>query len=384
MVEILEIPATGSYLSVLQANKSRIQAALRNASKDAVDILCSQVGADATLGPANAACNARNQSAAQPFAALSDPAVDGVVSYLAKNITNAPPFFITQMYKEETVKWVPTPSCADDSTLATCRLAPNFDLSKATFKIQWDVTKTTPDPIQNLQTALSQGASGLQGVAAISIPLTLDLGLSPLPIFYVGARPQTINLLPSQLKVTGTLKLGGDPKNDVSLGSQTYQNEGRYFWNVSVAVPLKAVKTLDYDAATLQPKTLDNKAAFAVFDLYLGKVDTTNTKVRLIPAIFGGPSFTGKFLDRWMVGVSIGTWFVEPFWGYSFLGSNRPLDPADAAKGTYRRWEHAPVWGINIPIRNFYKLASNNAGKGTSTTKGGGSTTTSSGGTTTP
>ncbi len=149
------------------------------------------------------------------------------------------------------------------------------------------------------------------------IPLIIEVGkLGSVELVAQGNQP--ITLLPSSLKDTSTLtfpsdsKTGqplkdsnGQPLKDVSVGSATYGNEGKSWWNVSVAAPLKAVKSIDYDANTLQPKTLDNKAAYAAFDVYLGKVDIQNPRFRLIPAVFlAGPSFTGKFLDRWLVGVS--------------------------------------------------------------------------------
>jgi hypothetical protein len=300
---------------------------------------------------------------------------------------------ITVSYREggKVVQWKFTPDCKSDAGVH-CALSP-FDVAKMKIKYQWDVTKVTPDPVQNLETALSQGtASGAgQGlVGGNAIPLQLDVSKDP-SASLVASRAQTINLVPSAVKATGTLtpdasmqgtdgtdksqsadqpkntdssKSAGTSKNDVALGSATVDNEGRYWWNVSVALPLKAVKSLDYDTATLNPKTIDNKAAYAAFDLYLGKIDTKNSRFRLRPAFFGGPSFTGKFLDRWMVGVSIGAWFVEPFWGYSFLKSNLPNT---GVPGTNVHWDRAPVWGINIPIRNFYKLTTNNSGKATST-----------------
>jgi hypothetical protein len=70
-------------------------------------------------------------------------------------------------------------------------------------------------------------------------------------------------------------------------------------------------------------------------------------------------------LDRWLVGISIGAWFVEPFWGYSILDTTVPKNPASPAAGTTSKWTQAQTWGINIPIKNFYKLADNNSSKST-------------------
>jgi hypothetical protein len=381
-------------VTVVQNNKDRIEAALRSARTAAASALCNRVpkslvktgksceGLKALFDDFNSNDPKKSipASQVQPLTASAFPAaaVAEVVQWLSRNFSNSSPFIIAQTQKTQPVKWIMPAACNSDSSADFCRLSV-ADWSNFTLKYQWDVTKTTPDPVQNLQAALSQGGSLESGATDATIPLTLELNAGI--VFRVGSVNQTLNLLPSQVKATGTLKTATpDPSTgkagtagDVSLGSQTYQNEGRYFWNVSVALPLKAVKSLDYDAATLQPKTIDNKAAYAAFDVYLGKVDTTNARFRLVPALFGGPSFTGKFLDRWMVGASIGAWFVEPFWGYSFLGSNIPVNPKDASDGTYRRWTHAPVWGINIPIRNFYKLASNNSSKATSSTKKTGS-----------
>ena len=253
-----------------------------------------------------------------------------------------------------------------------CKLAPSpiVDAQKGKLKVQWDVTKTVPTNLQNLQAALSQGGT-LAAAQAGFTPLSIEVGLRGSEVL-VAQGKQSITLLPSSVKVTSTLTFPSDAKDtknsplkDVSVGSSTYANEGKSWWNVSVAAPLKAVKSVNYNANTLQPSTLDNKAAYAAFDVYVGKVDIVNPRFRLIPAVFGGPSFTGKFLDRWLVGVSIGFWFVEPFWGYSFLDTTVPKNAAMPTAGTTGRWTHAQTWGINIPIKNFYKLANNNSSKST-------------------
>jgi len=387
MVAIFDVSASKPLEVVFSSdpNRKAIEGALASASKaspPALDGLCNFAHTGTKdLPKADAACASR---VGGRFQEISSDVVNEIAGYLGKTYGRAPIPWATvvpQLDGRDVTAasnpggpWGLTSDCKDSNLHCAMASAAYGAINGAIIKYQWDVTKTTPTPLQNLAAALSQGGSLAAAQAAGPIKIPIDLAPLQSLVLY-GAKGQQIDLLPSSLKVTGTVPapkaVGGDQTgqkpSDISLGSATLQNEQKYFWNVSVAAPLKAVSSVTYDQSTLSPKTLDNKAAYAAFDVYLGKVDTSNTKVRLVPAIFGGPSFTGKFLDRWLVGASIGVYFVEPFWGYSFLGSEVPVNPADASKGTRRQWHHYPVWGINIPIRSFYKLASNNSSKSTST-----------------
>jgi hypothetical protein len=148
---------------------------------------------------------------------------------------------------------------------------------------------------------------------------------------------------------------GTGTDKELSLGAATYDNEGRYGWNVNIAVPLKGVDSVTYtDAKGVTPSKIDNKSAFAVFTKYVVPVDTKNTNVRLIPGLFGGPSVSGSFLDSWLVGVSIGLWKVEPYWGMSFL--RRQL-PGEVVGTTRSDWLAKGVFGFTIPVRGFFESA---------------------------
>jgi hypothetical protein len=407
---VLDTTATPSYKAIVaiehikDETRKQILAALTGPKAGTVAAhLCSQA---ATYTKLKADCDTR--AGGTPLAHPTSDQVNDIAAKLEDEFINGQSdaaFSPVIAYgdKVDRSSWVAAKFCPHFA--AACaesekqtRLAPSWlpQAIQSKLKYQWDVTKTVPQPVQNLQTALSQGASASATGASGLETLTLTLTAADISHVYIyGAQARTVSLVPSSVKVTGTLTPPAAPPNQTqgnpgalvpapgtaqkssdasssttALGSTTYVNEGRYWWNVSVAAPLKSVKTLTYNTGSLSPQSLDNKAGYAAFDVYFHKVDVTNTSLRLTPAFFGGPSFTGKFLDRWMVGVSIGAWYVEPFWGYTFLAANLPVNPNDTTnKATYKQWTHAPVWGINIPIRSFYKLATNNSSKTTSAAK---------------
>jgi hypothetical protein len=116
----------------------------------------------------------------------------------------------------------------------------------AKLSYQLDVTKTIPDNQQNLQAALSQGNSLSTGAAQAGTPIELNIEAESGAAVLVGSQDRSITLTPSSVKATGAAvppkgqaNGGNGGSNNIALGSATFDNEGRYWWNVSAVIPIR-------------------------------------------------------------------------------------------------------------------------------------------------
>jgi hypothetical protein len=211
-----------------------------------------------------------------------------------------------------------------------------------TYKL--DITPKTPDNIQNL-TAL------LKFVAGLAAP--------PSPDAYYVAKELDISYKTSDLKftayVTPETPVGGAaPTTPTQLTEMTFDNEGRYYWDVDFAVPLKSYKDvkLDQSGDTIQPKTITRQNVFATVELYPWKVDTKKAQKVFVPSLVAGIPISGKPLDRYLVALGLGTNWFRGFVGVGFDRRTASLtgEPLSTPAPT-DQWIRKLSFGITVPLR---------------------------------
>ena len=165
------------------------------------------------------------------------------------------------------------PSTIGDTFVYIARedLAITSPFSKLAYRI--DVTKKPPAPVSNLLSLINFAAQGDEFNKEAPEPIA------------IWGRLMDVRYVPSDMVVR--LNQTGDVGNVTQLSQHTYDNEGRYFWDVSIALPVNQLKQIEYtvNAATNQPtvsaKTIDRQKILGMLNLYWPPVDTKGTKLRL-------------------------------------------------------------------------------------------------------
>jgi hypothetical protein len=223
---------------------------------------------------------------------------------------------------------------------------------------QVDVTKKLPAPIQNLSDALSVG--GFLQAAAATDQVSTEPG-----VLY-GGRILEILDVPSDVKVSGRLIVKetqglNTTEKTFDLGSQTYDNEGLYYWDVSVGLPVRSIKQLNFEAegGTVFTKEVDKQNMYLMFNVFVRPADTKRLEHKIIPSPLIGIGLSKKPLDTVFTGGSIGLNRVQFFAGAVWVktleeqqpgeGANPvPASPTDPRTPRYRPKFMA---GINVPAR---------------------------------
>ena len=172
--------------------------------------------------------------------------------------------------------------------------------------------------------------------------------------------------IPSDVTVFG-LELGD---NSRLIGmSQKYDNEGKYFWDVSVGVPINKLTLLDYssDNGVYTPKTINKQSVYALINFYPDLVDLKYGNAHYyLPRIVAGIGVTGRPGENFMFGGAWGIKQLQFFVGSAFANHN--LAPAGTTSTTgnniKQRYSSHLTYGINVPIVDaLKKLASGKSGK---------------------
>src|ERR1039457_6853143 len=167
-----------------------------------------------------------------------------------------------------------------------------------------------------------------------------------------GGKMLRIVLVPPDVKVTPTVFSDG---KSVALDSRTYDNEGRYYWDISAAIPVRSINDTTYDstAGALTAKNVQKQNLYAVFNVFPFKVDTKGTSYRwFTPALLAGMGITGKPLDRLLVAGAVGLNKVQFFAGWSIMRKQFP-GPASNPTAVTAAYRTNLIFGLNVPIRQI-------------------------------
>lgn len=212
-----------------------------------------------------------------------------------------------------------------------------------------EVTKKLPAPIQSLNALIGFLQGGKVELAA---PVKrVDLW---------GGRAMTIDYIPSDITAHALVKI--DPTKDpTEVSSATYDDEGRYWWDVSVGVPVSKIKELDYNAddGTVRPKTIDKQNLLAFVNLFIKPKDLKDTKSGLFPRGLIGLAIGRRPLDRIFFGGGIGINKAQFFAGLMLNKVQSPMTLASGGKATPSQlrsdlrghYDKKFLVGLNLPVR---------------------------------
>lgn len=143
----------------------------------------------------------------------------------------------------------------------------------------------------------------------------------------------------------------------------TYDNEGKYFWDASVAVPINKITLLDYDEkdGTFTPKTLNKQSIYGTINIYPFPVDIKDGALRFfVPRALIGIGMTGRPGENFLIGGAFGIKEFQIFVGSAFANQRvlKPgADPANGANYT-QRYASRLSYGINVPVAAALKKLS--------------------------
>jgi hypothetical protein len=162
--------------------------------------------------------------------------------------------------------------------------------------------------------------------------------------------------------------------------SQKYDNEGKYWWDASVGVPVNKLTLLDYssDSGVYTPKTINTQSVYALIDIYPDLVDLKYGNARwLMPRAIAGIGVTGRPGQNFIVGGAWGIQQLQFFVGSAFANHNVAPAGSTAPTGTgvTQRYASRLTYGINVPVLDALKKlapsSSSSSGKSTTTSPGG-------------
>lgn len=165
------------------------------------------------------------------------------------------------------------------------------------------------------------------------------------PVTHVwGGGPVSIEATPSDVTIHPKL-FDGD--SVASLGEpQTFDNEGRHWWDVSVGVPVRSVKELEIDKtiAVATPRTIEKQRLFFLLNFFIRPIDLKATGLRRIPHIVAGAGFAERPLDRILLAAGWGPVFANFYAGALFV--RQPKDSGDR-----RDYDPQFAMGVNLPVK---------------------------------
>ena len=227
-------------------------------------------------------------------------------------------------------------------------------LANLYYKIE--VTKKLPAPVENLK-AVAKLAFGGEAGAADRIPVDVH------PSAVCAGRRIDVEHVPSDMLVKSLVGAEGE-KAPTERSHQLFDNEGRYWWDVSLALPadLRRDLSIDVDGGQVAAKSVEKADLFAVVNLGMPR-DTKKLQWQLIPNFVYGIPVTGKPLKHHLVGFTVGLNYVQLLAGVRF--DRRQVIATTTENGTPvgvegtppgEKWEHEWVWGINLPVQTVVKM----------------------------
>lgn len=152
--------------------------------------------------------------------------------------------------------------------------------------------------------------------------------------------------------------------------TRKFDNEGRYWFDFSVGVPITKISQLSIDTTnnTVSAKSIDKTNIFGLLDLYYPKVDVKST-VRRWPNLVVGVAVAHQPLHKILLGAGFGPPFANLYVGCLFskqaslqtLQNGAMATPAEVAADTKQQFSPQFAFGLNISVNGVKQLL--NAGK---------------------
>jgi hypothetical protein len=229
------------------------------------------------------------------------------------------------------------------------------------IKYKVNINQRVPQPIQDvLQLAAFVGGTGATDDECVPSP-TRNIW---------GGRMLLVRHRASDMIVklnTVTANEDGKQISQSKEDSKQYLNEGRYHWDVSVGMPVKSIKQLEFSSENgiVTAKKKEKQNAYGFLNLFPRAVDLNGKSYLTSPHFVLGVPISGKPLDRPVVGVGTGL-YTKQFKMNFFAGIvfNKVQEPRTLAAGQsattgqlendlQTRRVRKFVFGINFPVRQF-------------------------------
>ena len=181
-----------------------------------------------------------------------------------------------------------------------------------------------------------------------------------------GITDANISYVPSDLSVTGNFSMA--PGELTPIGdSVVFDNEGKYWWDVSVAVPITKMSQLQFNNTdnTVTAAKVDKRTVFAVLDLYPFLKDVKNPGFDKHPYGLVGVGVASQPLHRILVALGWGPQYAQFYVGATFikqqsLNSLQPgsaATPSQTAADVRMKYSPAFAFGINLTVRDVFQSA---------------------------
>jgi hypothetical protein len=216
---------------------------------------------------------------------------------------------------------------------------------------KFEVEQRTPAYISNLLgvAGLAQGIGGGAGLKAVNSPPETWYGVTTLKFQYRVA----------DITATPKLTRGNTTVEDMGT-AQKFDNEGKYFIDFSVGVPVRKISELEFSSTnnTVTANEIDKTKLFAFVNLYPIPVDIRSSSPHLIPHFVGGVALEKQPLHKIFVGAGFGPLVANFYIGALFVKQQKletlnPGDPASQAQvgaDTRRRFKPQVAFGLNLPV----------------------------------
>jgi hypothetical protein len=267
-------------------------------------------------------------------------------------------------------KWVPEPSQKGTRIYGKSRvnvLAIHLD-AMSTWDIDYtvSVTKKTPTNVANVLDLASIITSG---------NLTKANAKAKVRPARWGGGLMCINSIPSDIAVQGDIVVRNENNEAVQQPktySKTYDNEGKYWWDVSIGVPFKEVKEVQFNSSdgTVSAKEVTRQNAYGFLNIFFGKQDLTGDSFLKVPHIVLGVPISKKPLDNPVVGLGYGIRkYSIKFDFYAGVVFNRVREPRTLGVGDsategqleadlQTRRVRKFIFGVNLPLRQVKEALS--------------------------
>jgi hypothetical protein len=181
-----------------------------------------------------------------------------------------------------------------------------------------------------------------------------------------GITDANISYVPSDISVTGSFSMS--PGDLTPLGDAVaFDNEGKYWWDVSVAVPISKMSELQFSNAdnTVTAAKVDKRTVFAVVDLYPFKKDVKNPTFDLRPYGLVGIGVASQPLHRILAAIGWGPRYAQFYAGVLFsdqqslttLQTGSAATPAQSAADIRMKFSPAFTFGLNLTVRDVFQSA---------------------------
>jgi hypothetical protein len=228
-------------------------------------------------------------------------------------------------------------------------------------KYKVSVNRRVPQPIQNVLQ--------LAGFFGGSAPLSQSCIPKPTRNIW-GGRMMIVRHMASNIVVNLNAVTANDIGQPISQSkehSNSYLNEGRYYWDVSLGLPVNSIKELEFSAESgvITARKKDRQNAYAFLNLFPRAVDLSGKSYLTSPHFVFGVPLSSKPLDRPIVGVGTGL-YTEQFKINFFAGVafNKVSEPKTLSAGQAAsagqlendletRRVAKFVFGVNFPVKQF-------------------------------